>query len=69
MEYTILGCEGCPLNSNDTEYGDACRHPSVIKDGLDATLPVDQNNGYRTITPDWCPLKKEKIIIGYANNI
>lgn len=68
MEFIITGCIDCPLNSNDREYGDACRHPTTITEiGLDAVLPEDKD--YKTITPDWCPLKKEKIIIGYANNI
>lgn len=64
MEQIVTGCKDCPLNSNDREYGDACQHPSVWKGEVkERALPEDNNNGYETITPFWCPLKKESITI------
>lgn len=31
--------------------------------------PIEDDGNYNPITPDWCPIKKEKIIIGYSSNI
>lgn len=63
METIVTGCKDCPLNSNDREYGDSCRHPSVKDGEYDRSLPTDSENGYETITPDWCPLNTESITI------
>ncbi len=63
MEHLVKGCEDCPLNSNDREYGDACMHPSVKEGNNGKALPEDAENGYVTITPDWCPLNSEPITI------
>ncbi len=61
MEQIITGCKDCPLNSNDRLYGDFCRHPAAIdQNGNDAALPTDSENGYETITPDWCPLNSKQ---------
>ena len=58
----VKGCIDCPMNSNDREYGSACQHPSIIdKDRLGKPLDYDEN--FNDITPDWCPLKKQSITI------
>ena len=64
MEINVTGCKDCPLNSNDREFGDACQHPLIYEgEAKYRLLPVDANNGYETITPDWCPLNSSSITI------
>lgn len=63
MEHIVTGCQNCPFNSNDREYGDACLHPSCDSGMYGRKLPEDPDNAYATITPDWCPLILEPITI------
>lgn len=60
MELEVKGCSDCPMCfPDDISVSYSCL---LNKDGL---FDVDKN--YLPITPSWCPLKIEPIIITLKN--
>lgn len=61
MKIIVSGCDGCPFFRWPDKP--TCEHPSWLAlDEPDIQVVVDQK-GYSIITPEWCPLKKEPLII------
>lgn len=52
----VTGCDDCPLYDNDTS---GCNHP----DDVENWTPFRIDNLGRTITPDWCPLRKGPLTV------
>jgi hypothetical protein len=74
-EYRITGCRDCPFLNEETEGdGPFCSHPNSDKALVIETKPTETGlishwNGnfvpdnYFPVTPEWCPLKKQSVMI------
>lgn len=63
MEQIVTGCGNCPFASSEHNW---CNHPS-----LERTESFDwEFYGNDESSPEWCPLKKEDVIVSFkpANN-
>lgn len=56
MEHEIAGCFNCSLCLVGADF--TCVHPGTDN----ALIEVEEETG-APITPDWCPLRKEPLII------
>lgn len=56
----VTGCMDCPFSTTDRGY--ICR--------LDEQRPkrkIEEDENFNPITPVWCPVKKNDIVVKYIN--
>jgi hypothetical protein len=62
MEIRIKGCDDCPASVMlDMKPGYGCQLKKTDDNGVYLVIP--QTKRYRPITPKWCPLKQESILL------
>ena len=56
----INGCFDCPFNYEyDMAVGYGCK--------LDTeNMSIKQSKKYQPVTPDWCPVKKDSVVVKYS---
>lgn len=62
-EIIIKGCKNCPvIDMNDFCPGWQC-HLEEKENNSDPYTIIQNDKKYIPITPDWCPLKKQSILL------
>lgn len=61
----IKGCEDCPAVDRSGWGGHTCNLEE--KDNLVPGTIIPEDKRYIPITPDWCPLKKQPILLKFKS--
>ena len=66
-ERIIQGCTWCPFSQENDMFSEySCNAIPIEKRLLDSDkYRIEQNEQYRAVTPDWCPLKTSSIIFKF----
>ncbi|MEK6829022.1 MAG: hypothetical protein AABY15_02765 [Nanoarchaeota archaeon] len=61
-ERIITGCSDCPMcDMNDMASGYSCR----LRDSSETSYIKEDLKKWQPVTPDWCPIKEQPILLTF----